>query len=188
MKQKTICINAAIAVFMLASILSSTASAFDGHRKGFVMGFGLGVSQLAYGNVSGLGESKKVFGRGSNLLIGYAWNNANMLVLSGDYRNDWFADDVFLIEGTAIEGISWYHYWGGKHARWFSRVCVGELFVASDYRNVGGVGLGILAGGGYELFKQVQLGANFFGGKVSEAGKRSATAYSMTVVATIIAY
>jgi hypothetical protein len=185
MNHKSNYIIAVIVVFILTSMMSSSASAFDGNRKGFVFGIGLGGSPATHWKIPDIDSSGTAQGIASGILIGYSWNDANMLVYGNDHSL--YFTDARSASSLVVFALSWYHYWG-EDSKWYTKLGLGKASVGAMYRNTGGDGFGMVVGGGYEIFKQVQLGANFFGGKGSDAGNYSATAYSITFTATVIAY
>jgi len=149
---------------------------FDGLRKGFVLGGGLGFSPVAKWSVDesipGFGtlkgdESKT--GVGAQLLIGYAWDESNMIVWESNVTayesEDW--DETL---GQGIGGASWYHYFGlpGKSA--FTTVGLGVYIwdnsVLSDLEEID-PGFGLLFGGGYEFARHWQVGGYLSFGKTS---------------------
>ncbi len=65
------------AVFLTLSIIS-TAYGFNGERKGFVLGGGLGLAPLI--KTSTRTDVDNNSGVGLNLLIGHAWDEQNMIV------------------------------------------------------------------------------------------------------------
>ena len=64
----------------LALALPVTSSAFDGNRKGFVLGGGLGVAPYAKWGIKDTPFSTSNVGAGGSLFLGYAWNEMNMMV------------------------------------------------------------------------------------------------------------
>ncbi len=154
---------------LLTITLVATASAFDGTRKGFVLGGGLGLGPVASISVDGLSSaSEDKSGLALNLLIGYAWDEQNMLVYLRD--GVLFSVDVALGKSVnAIQGFSglgWYHYFGPVGHTAF---VVGGLGLQdytsldSDYES-NDPGFGMLLGGGYEFARHIQVhGALSFG-------------------------
>ncbi len=102
-----------IATFIIV-LLASSAWSFDGNRKGFVLGGGLGFAPTAKWEIDGASIfSESAPGLGINLLIGYAWNENNMIVYEGNavgYKPKITNTD--LLQG--FYGASWYHYFGSN--------------------------------------------------------------------------
>src|SRR5512140_61394 len=69
-------------VFMGVVLIAGSAVAFDGQRKGLVLGGGLGFAPTA--KISHHGESETNAGVAAHLVIGYAWDNENMIVYEGN--------------------------------------------------------------------------------------------------------
>ncbi len=67
-----------IVAHVLIIFLSSSAYGFDGARKGFVLGGGLGFSPASYS------PYQTNAGAGAQFLIGYAWDTSNMIVYEGN--------------------------------------------------------------------------------------------------------
>lgn len=85
-------------VLVGVAVLAAAANAFDGQRRGFVLGGGLGLGALASTTDRDYpGVESKDGGLGVNLLIGYAWDERNMIV----FLRDWiWADARVLEDGT----------------------------------------------------------------------------------------
>ena len=86
-----------ILVFLLLFLLifMTSALAFDGKRQGFVLGAGLGFAPMARWSVNGFDES--CVGYGGNVIIGYGWDENNMIVLEDSgaiYESDIFDASV----------------------------------------------------------------------------------------------
>jgi hypothetical protein len=175
-------ILALLLLFLL--IFTTSALAFDGQRKGFVLGGGLGFAPVNRWSTGGFNENG--VGWGDNTLIGYAWNEKNMIVLEGNgtfYNSDIL--DVNILQ--FFLGPTWYHYFGPQEGRtFFSVVGIGGYYFGlppfSSYIRIslnGGEmppfpptarGVGYLIGGGYEFAKHYQIGAYLGGGRTSEHG------------------
>lgn len=158
----------------LVVLIAVPASAFDGKRKGFVLGGGLGAAPNASWDAdpaftSGLPENH--VGLGANFLIGYAWDEFNMIVAEGNgaaFKTDYRDADAF----QGFGGVAFYHYFGPCGAAFFGTIGVGSY--AFDWETEGGgsgsldPGFGLLMGAGYEFTRHVQGGAYFGYGKTSE--------------------
>ncbi|HVP07683.1 MAG TPA: hypothetical protein VMS71_07570 [Candidatus Acidoferrum sp.] len=175
-----------IAAILLAA--SGVSNAFDGARKGFVAGAGVGIAPRAHWSSSLLNINASEFGVGGELILGYAWDNRNMLVYDG-------AGCLFttsqLVHGTTVQGIDavrWYHYWGKGPRQFFTALGVGSTMFATQYCGVDGSGFGYSLGVGRELFKQVQAGVYLLGGRTSNDYGLKASHLDVLVLLTIIAY
>ena len=162
---------------LLTVALASSASAFDGKRKGFVLGGGLGVAPVAGWDDDHSGED---FGPGLGIqfIIGYAWNGRNMIVYEGNvvgWESKVGSVSFNVVQG--FNGVSWYHYYGPKGGTIFSVLGAGAYVLDWDYpgSSLSGShdpGGGVLIGGGYEFSPHWQAGLYVSGGKTS-AGYRS---------------
>ena len=168
--------------------MACTASAFDGVRKGFVLGGGLGVAPVAKweGDVIPFGATKweeSKAGVAVNFLIGYAWDEQNMIVADANvvaYQSD-MDEFTFISQKPTVaqgfSGFSWYHYFGPAGKSWFSTFGLGTYSFQAEWEinNVtveakNEEGFGWLVGGGYEFSKHWQVGAWLSAGKTSEPG------------------
>jgi hypothetical protein len=173
---KTKCCVMGLVVLML---MASSAMAFDGRRKGFVLGGGLGLAPAASWrgdlDVTPKFEDSGA-GLGLHLVIGYAWDNFNMIVYEGNVVG--YSSDAYGVGFTAYQGFNgacWYHYFGPAGKTIFTAVGLGaytfrgELdFVGIDFEN--DPGGGVLAGAGYEFSPHWQAGVYVSAGQTSEPG------------------
>jgi hypothetical protein len=163
--------RASFLIIALLIILAVNSWGFDGQRKGFVLGGGLGFGPVASTSLEGFSGSEDRSGLGFNFIIGYAWDNRNMLV----YLNDGvvfnvttiYHDKVGVFQG--FSGIGYYHYFGRIGNSGFINAGLGlQQFSSLDSKyESNDVGGGILLGGGYEFVRHVQVYANLSFGKTS---------------------
>jgi hypothetical protein len=146
--------------FLIVLILSISADAFDGKRKGFVAGLGGGWAPVIHWSGNYLSSDVDRTGWGINYLMGYAWNDWNIIAYEGIgwiYELPQSSNDFSIY---ALDGIRWYHYFG-KRYRLFSSLGVG-LFLGSAGRSELDVsGFGATVGIGYEFLKQLQIGVYY---------------------------
>jgi len=162
-------------VAALVVLIAAPASAFDGYRKGFVLGGGLGIAPNASWSwdYEG-GEDDNGAGVGLNLLIGYSWDEHNMIVYEGNVVAYSTLEDLTASQG--FNGISWYHYFGPAGRSFFTAVGIGayvfQLTEDKGDRESASTdpGPGVLIGGGYEFARHVQVGAYLSFGRTSEFG------------------
>jgi hypothetical protein len=187
-KMKQIISIGSVTMVLVILLGVSSGYAFDGKRKGFVLGFGLGVAptakwtnNLRIGDVSGTGYSV-------NFLIGYAWNDRNMLVYEakGVMFKSSSLNDKYSIQG--LDCAQWYHYWGMNKRKLFTSVGLGRMILGTQYCDIDGEGLGYSIGGGYEFMKQVQIGLFYMGGHTSNDLGLKANHYMLNVLITVVAY
>lgn len=150
---------------VLSLLLFEPSWGFDGNRKGFVFGGGLGFSSVTT-SASFRRDSETTVGAGAQLLIGYALNDGNMIIfesIAGGYRDR--------IDGIGVQifnGASWYHYFRSSGRSAFTTAGIGRyLIMRGGLSNSIGVEFGLLIGGGYEFARHWQAGAYFSFGRTS---------------------
>lgn len=161
-------------------VLSSTSiHAFDGKRKGFVVGGGVGIAANSHWEIDNSAVSEDKAGLGLNLVIGYAWDEANMIVYEGNvtaYSSD-VASAVGRFAGLGdqtitqgFNGVGWYHYYGSAGKSLFTTVGLGVyVFDVQDF-DANDPGFGVLLGVGYEIARHWQFGAYLGGGQTTSGG------------------
>ena len=154
----------AVITMLLAIVSVSTATGFDGHRKGFVLGGGIGFAPVAKWSVeeSFLGHTvlsveETRAGVGLNMLIGYAWDENNMIIYEGNAVGYWseIRDESI---GQGFGGAAWYHYYGAKGKSGFTTAGLGLYSFDPETRDANDGGFGMLLGGGYEFARHWQVG------------------------------
>ena len=160
-------------VLLLAlTALPASSSAFNGERKGFVLGGGLGLAPMARWSVDVFGDSydESKVGFGVQLVIGYAWDEFNMIVYEGNVTG--FSQDFGSYGSQSIaqgfNGASWYHYFGPKGCTFFTTAGLGFYYFDVEDFDTNDAGIGYLLGGGYEFTPHVQAGIYLSGGKTSD--------------------
>ena len=158
-----------IIIALIVLLGAASASAFDGKRKGFVLGGGLGLALEAgwsidgtYNGLTDASETKTGFA--GQVVIGYDWNEHNMIVYEGNYsgyESDLLSSDPYYINRDifqGITGVSWYHYFGRVGRSAFATVGAGMYVFAIG--NDGGNERrgGIQIGGGSEFARHFQIG------------------------------
>lgn len=155
-----------VRVIILAFVLSLVVSSvygFDGERKGFVLGGGIGFAPTIKWGVGSDNISES--GVAINLIIGHAFDNNNMIVYEGNVAG--YTDDMSNLTVTqGINGVSWYHYFGPAGRSGFTTAGIGLYVFGIDSENNKSGGALIL-GGGYEFARHWQVGAYFTSGKTS---------------------
>lgn len=159
-----------------------SVSAFDGQRKGFVLGGGLGFAPVASWDgepvpavFTKFDESKAAFA--ANVIIGYGWDEFNLIAFEGNittYSSD-LVDNFTITQGFG--GVAWYHYFGPMGQSFFTTTGLGvytfrgELEIGNfKVEGEADEGFGWLAGAGYEFKNHWQVGAYISMGKTSEPG------------------
>lgn len=166
-----------IIIILLVAVLltASAAQAFDGQRKGFVLGGGFGFAPLikteASAGTNPMFDYKKS-GTAGNLMFGYGWDDNNMLVFE---TNIAMFSQSGLTFTQGISAITWYDYDGFLGKGTFFALGVGITNYSVTLENDADQGasttgkIGILVGLGYEFTKHWQAGLYIFNGK-SEDG------------------
>jgi len=157
---------------LLVLLLVSSASAFNGERQGFVLGGGLGFAPMAKMSLDDFEEDESNSGFGLNFIIGYAWDEYNMIVYEGNvcsYTSSEILNDLTVAQG--FNGASWYHYFGPSGMSFFTAVGIGFCVMEiEDYDETIDYKVGFLIGGGYEFTRHVQVGAYFSSGGTAVEG------------------
>jgi len=152
-----------LAVICLVIVMVSSASAFNGLRKGFVLGGGLGLapavrySHGAFSN-SNIGGSAHVF-------LGYAWGEHNMIVYESNAAGTQAGDADY---GQGFAGPAWYHYFGPQGKAFFTAVGLGYTYFQLEGDEATDPGIGYMIGGGYEFARHFQVAMYLSCGKTTQ--------------------
>ena len=148
---------------ILISILASSSFAFDGLRKGFVLGGGTGVAPTAkLGNDSHTGLSL-------DFIAGYGWDEKNLIV----YENN----GALYKEGTGglgfpinqrISSAVWYHYYGKVGDSFLTFIGFGRYLGDGE-----SYGKAILFGVGYEVSAHWQFKVSYASADLSHFFKEN---------------
>jgi hypothetical protein len=140
-------------VFLLVCLMSSVhLMAFDGERKGFILGGGVGGGYLSNKFPS---FTLNKFAIGTNFVIGYAPTNSFEIY----YLNTvswWFEDTITLV--TGLTGIGATKYFNPKGSGLFitGGIGVGVHYAPFEEGNAS-YGLGLLGGIGFDIAKHWRL-------------------------------
>lgn len=184
----------AISVFIVL-LFAELGHAFDGNRKGFVLGFGTGVGTVGV-------TQKAEFGGGSssaseqhtslvtNFKIGGAPTDQIMIYWSG--KVSWFGienamdEKVTISAGTGTVAVS--YFWKPSSPCWFASGGLGYSSWDTPFEDSGKAwtGFGLFLSGGYEFAKywSVEFGFNFGNPSTKENGIEFTSNHS-TIFATI---
>ena len=179
--------NLGMTAIIAILVLSTATHAFDGKRKGFVAGLGGGVAPVIHWSGDYLSSDVNESGYGINLLIGYAWNDKNIIAYEGIgwlYEQPQSSSEYSIY---ALDGARWYHYYG-KQRRLFSSVGLGWAVGGDERDNTSVSGFGYTVGFGYELLKQLQIGVYYIGAHTSNDYGVSANHSIVNVLITLVAY
>ncbi len=151
-----------LTIVLLVTAIAGSASAFNGLRKGFVLGGGLGYAP--YIKSSGFLSEDSEPGVGINILLGYAWDQYNMLVYEVNAAG---CDERGEFVSQQFEGAAWYHYFGPQGKSFFTTVGIGFAYYTWDDYETDDRGGAYLVGGGYEFARHFQIALYFSGGKTT---------------------
>jgi len=161
-------------VVTLALMLSGSVLGFDGQRKGFVLGGGLGFTPAASWKVDidyfGQGVvdyDENGAGVAVQFVIGGAFDEHNMLVYEGNvvgYNSDLFDESI----AQGFNGAAWYHYFGETGKSFFTTLGVGFCYYKVGDYDATTPGGAILLGGGYEFSRHWQIGGFLSFGKTTD--------------------
>lgn len=165
-------------VFVLLTAMATSSFGFNGNRQGFVLGGGLGLAPTSRweGNVYDISSGQIVradengVGLGLNFIIGYAWDEYNMIVYEGNVTA--WSSDLFIDQSIAqgFNGAAWYHYFSTAGRSAFTAAGLGfYVFDVGDY-DANDPKLGLLAGAGYEFARHWQVGGYIGIGQTSDPG------------------
>ena len=161
-----------VIVIISALVLTAVSvSAFDGNRKGFVLGGGLGFAPVAKWNANpGPDESKA--GAGANFMIGYALDEFNLIVAEGNFSS--YNSDYGATVYQGFSGACWYHYIQLPGKSFFTTLGLGAYNFDFEISGIGSgsndPGFGLLGGGGYAFTRHFQVGGYLGWGKTKEPG------------------
>lgn len=154
---------------LMLFLAASSASAFDGNRKGFVLGGRAGFSPSIKWKVSGVEESR--IGGTFGWFYGYSWNEKNMITFDFNAIIYKFSSQVSNRGGWVFVTIDWHHYFSKKGS---------TPFIAIGRRG------GNLIGGGYEFSDHLQVGIYYIFGEYfidDRVEKRSAINLTIAMIA-----
>ncbi|MBD3404427.1 hypothetical protein GF420_16165 [candidate division GN15 bacterium] len=164
-------------------LLSASAFGFDGYRKGFVIGTGVGISPYSSTqtdmDVSVLGQEVErdnaaVFSMG---YLGWSWNDRDMV--TGLVAINSFENESLDLSHT-FYGVAWFHFYGAGGYGLFSVLGAGAAEWDTGATCPADAGFGYLVGGGYEFSPHWHVGVAVSGGR-SEIGPVEITLTDVTV-------
>jgi hypothetical protein len=190
--------RAGLAVCLWVLSLAPDARGLDGKREGFIIGLGAGVTPKLHwegtsDSISMFGES--TFGVGISGLVGYAFDERNLLVIESNGA---------IALGGSLPGLAqrflgptWYHYYGRVGSSLFTVLSGGIYQSSFEVQEVMGIlgatrnglttGLGIMVGGGFEFAAHAQIGLYLSGGALSGEGL-DYSGYHVSVLLTGVGY
>ena len=167
----------ALLVLIAIAVMATSATAFNGERKGFILGFGAGVSWSSFkGEVEGfdLGDTETKFGIGTDFKIGAGIND--QLLIYYVNRVAWLKSDNFTSNGDLLEditiassvglvGIS--YYFKTEAPAWYVVGAIGVSTWSAPLESNSEMftGFGVTGGVGYEFTPHWSLEATVNWGK-----------------------
>ncbi len=170
---KLTAMNGLSLIVMPILLVASSTYGFDGKRKGLVLGGGLGIAPVSrYERPAVLVGNyyEKGAGVGLNLIIGYGWDERNLIVYEGNVTG-WSSDDLNKTISQGFNGAAWYHYFGQTGHSVFSTVGVGVYVFEVEGLSANNMKAGILMGGGYAFARHWQIGGYLGFGQTSDGGR-----------------
>jgi len=163
---------------LLLCLFTGSASGFDGQRKGFILGggVGLGMTSVKQSIDDGVsvttGESETKFAFGTDFRIGWGIDSLWEVFYFNDLS--WFtAENIFgnkITFATGVGGIGVRRYFGPPGAAPFVTAGVGLSTWDTPFEEGGKAwwGVGVMAGGGYEFSPHWSVEANLSYGEPKE--------------------
>ena len=177
-------------VLLIVSVLALAAStsAFDGMRKGFVLGGGLGFAPAINWESEDFPAFKEdASGVAANFFLGYAWDEQNMIVWEANgvsWNSDWSDDGIT----QGFSGASYYHYFGMVGRSAFIVGGLGLTMFHPEGYDANDAKGGLLLGGGYEFARHWQVAGYFSFGKTREKGFSDYEHSHFSVVVNTVAF
>lgn len=161
-------------IILAILLIATTIQAFDGMRKGFVLGGGIGFVPVSHFSGSLPHTSQSQPALGFRLLVAIGLDERNMIGVSADGDHYSVAEARNLYITGLFIGVTWVHYLktnqmspffslgAGRfgHAVYIDRNAYPPYNDVISYWNSDGSGMGIDIGAGILLQRYFQLGAN----------------------------
>ncbi|MFZ1946098.1 MAG: hypothetical protein WAW06_00960 [bacterium] len=172
---------AAIVALALILVVTATSFAFDGNRKGFVIGFGAGLGYTSHKNsVEHLTEGTTSFerlthtGAATDIRVGYGFSEGVILYyvnkvnwLKAEW--EWLEDGKEYTTAVGIGGVGVSYYLDPESPLYLTAALPVAGWIGPFENNMDTLGgLGFSAGAGYELAKHLSVEAQLFYGRPSD--------------------
>ncbi len=151
-------------VTAIISIICGSVAGFDGKRKGFVLGGGIGFSPYIHWAFDDYASKDEGAGIGLQIIIGYAWDDRNMIVYE-EQASGYSEGGGSIVQGGRF--VSWHHYFGPAGRTFFTTAGLGLYTWATGSDDFNDSGAALLVGGGYEFHRHWQVGLFMSTGKSS---------------------
>ena len=149
-------------------LVPSGVEAFDGNRKGFVVGIGAGVAPVAKWSRSfGINETQSGFA--FNLVVGHGLSSKDLVVWSALGATN--TSDVFV--NQVVQGISsfqWYHFLSNQDQSFYTSIGIGVMVFQPDRGTTRQGGIGFKGELGYEVEKHLLIGTYGILGQTNRRG------------------
>jgi len=144
-------------IILILFVIPYSVFPFDGQRKGFNAGFGMGISPYATFDRERSVDGENI-GLALKLMIGYGFDENNILAYEIN-TIDANSDELKMTSiGKGLFSVSLYHYFNGiPLGRLFGNAGAGMMDFESKYTNIGGTGLGFKMGIGLEFWRHWQF-------------------------------
>lgn len=147
--------------------------AFDGKRKGFVIGGGLGFSP--YNSIKSSDNHYLVDFKSSGLAlnshIGYAWDEYNQILFEESFSSLNLKEEVGEKFDCSFVGPVWYHYFSKPGRTFYSTFGVGYYFFSTrDNHYKHNKKTGLIFGSGFEFRRHFQINVRYVYVKSDYAG------------------
>lgn len=158
-----------ILVLVLSILVSSVASGFDGNRKGFILGGGLGMGMTSYKvksvgpGISGETNWINEFAIMTDFKIGYAPNEQWEIYYSD--KSSWFDNGgKIALHGLGTATVN--YYLTPLPQTFYLSSGLGLAIISTPFENNTDtdIGLGVFAGAGYEFAKHFAVQIDFMYG------------------------
>ena len=181
--------------------IMSSLFGFDGNRKGFLLGFGAGLSQVSFyqeaeaGEQSMKSDTMDEIGFVTDFKIGYGLNNRFELYYSNKVA--WFTmessiDDVIIADGISVIGGSYFLSSELNDNTWHPSAFISAGLGFSSWSapleddSDAMKGVGFFLGAGYEATKHLRISLEYFGNNPSiTSNGLTITTYSNAIMLTI---
>jgi len=160
-------------------VLASQLAAFDGQRKGFILGGGAGGGSLSWSEPL-LDFSKGFFA--TDFIIGYAPSNSLEIYYTNNVNWFTYGGESYLL-GVSGVGLTKYLNREGKGFCILGGVGVSVLSLYSGYYTSSDTGFGALAGVGYDFAKHWRIQAGVMYTSIHES-----TSWSFRGTINVIAF
>ncbi len=169
-------------------VIPGNTRAFDGERKGLVVGAGVGYSPIINWRNSSQNTNETEHALAFEAFAGYAWNNRNILAVGALASHVCLksAGSVWAFDG--VNNLLYCHYMSEDAPSLFLTAGIGLMRFESDNGSVSGHGFGYEAGVGFEFSKGTQVGLYYAGGTTSDRESRSSRHHLICIVLTFLAY